>query len=157
MIVLGLGSSIEPRLDYLNQAIEELRNNGVDILKQSKIYKTAAWGGVAKNEFLNMCIAVNYANNANELLDLIQKIEKKLGRIRKNHWEDRPIDIDILLFNNQIINNSILTIPHPYITKRNFVLCPMIDILGDIEFEHYKLSHYLSKINEEIEIFNIER
>ena len=87
------------------------------------------------------------------MLLVIKKIEKQLGRVRKKHWDDRTIDIDILIYNNIKINTEDLTIPHPYITKRNFVLKPMLDICEDIIINDKKLSQWLSDINEGIKIY----
>lgn len=155
MIVLGIGSSIEPKENYLKLAIDELNSDeSIEVVKISKVYKTFAWGGVAKNEFLNMCVLINFLGTATELLSIIQNIEKKLGRVRKEHWGDRTIDIDILLFNDEVINREILIVPHKYITQRNFVLCPLIDLVGDIVVNNEKLSYWLSKIDEQIEIYN---
>ncbi len=152
MIVLGIGSSIEPKENYLKLAICELSNNdNIEVIKISKVYKTFAWGGVAKNEFLNICVLINFLGTATELLSIIQNIEKKLGRVRKEHWGDRTIDIDILLFNDEVINSEILVIPHKYITERNFVLCPLIDVVGDIVINNEKLSYWLSNIEDYIE------
>lgn len=154
MIILGIGSSIEPREEYLKNAISMLsENNSITVKKVSKVYKTLAWGGVAKNYFLNICVSIEFDDDALSLLDITQDIEMKLGRIRLEHWGDRTIDIDILYFRNLNFNNDKLTIPHPYITQRNFVLYPLIDVCGDIVYENRKLSEWLSDISESIEVY----
>ncbi|MDO4814085.1 MAG: 2-amino-4-hydroxy-6-hydroxymethyldihydropteridine diphosphokinase [Gemella sp.] len=154
MIVLGLGTSIEPKEQYLKDALEEISKK-YKILKKSSVYKTSAWGGVAKNEFLNMCIAIESCDNAYELLEECHKIEYKLDRVREKHWADRTIDIDIILFNDQVYNDDKLVVPHKYIKERNFVLKPLIEVAGDIELDSKKLSQWLENIKEEIEKVDI--
>lgn len=154
MIILGIGSSIAPKEYYLKEAIKNLEaNEKISVRKISNIYITKAWGGIAQNTFLNQRIDIETTLSPVELLLVIKKIEKQLGRVRKKHWDDRTIDIDILIYNNIKINTEDLTIPHPYITKRNFVLKPMLDICEDIIINDKKLSQWLSDINEGIEIY----
>lgn len=154
MIILSLGSSIAPKDRYLKKAIDELSKK-FEIIKFSKVYKTHAWGGVAKNEFLNMCIEISCDLDAYELLRECNLIEEKLGRTREQHWADRTIDIDIIFYKDMIFNDEKLVIPHRYIKDRNFVLRPLIDICGDIEYENEKLSTWLKKIDEYIEVVDI--
>lgn len=154
MIVLGIGSSIEPKEYYLKKSLEEFEKaKDIEIIKVSKVYLTKAWGGVAENEFLNICVLINFLGSAEELLDITQNIENKLGRIREKHWDDRTIDIDILLFNNEKINNDRLIVPHKYITKRNFVLYPLLDVCGDIEVEDKKITKWIEEDNNFIKIY----
>ncbi|MBU0278082.1 MULTISPECIES: 2-amino-4-hydroxy-6-hydroxymethyldihydropteridine diphosphokinase [unclassified Gemella] len=154
MIILGIGSSIEPKEFYLKKALEELGNhNNIKIKAVSKIYKTSAWGGVAKNTFLNNCVEIDFTASPDELLEIIKEIESKLGRVRKEYLGDRTIDIDILLFNDIKLSNDVLKIPHPFIKKRNFVLLPMLDICGDILIENKKISYWLEQIKDNIEIY----
>lgn len=152
MIVLGIGSSIEPKEYYLRKAIYELSKILI-VKKISKIYKTKAWGGVAQNEFLNICVAVDFSGEPEELLNITQEIENKLGRLRLKHWGDRTIDIDILLFKNMEINTERLIIPHPYITKRNFVLKPLEDICGNLVINNKRIDKWLENINDFIEVY----
>ncbi|MBF0846703.1 2-amino-4-hydroxy-6-hydroxymethyldihydropteridine diphosphokinase, partial [Streptococcus danieliae] len=125
MIVLALGSSIEPKDKYLKDALVEIEKK-YPILKKSKVYKTLAWGGVAKNEFLNMCIVIETQEDAYKLLENCHEIEYRLGRTRDQHWADRTIDIDIILYNDDVYNDEKLIVPHKYIKDRNFVLKPLI-------------------------------
>lgn len=152
MIVLGIGSSIEPKEKYLLSAVQELEAF-MPVTKISKVYRTAAWGGVAENEFLNICVAVDYAGRASELLKIINAIELKLDRVRDVHWADRTIDIDIIFFNDEVINSESLIVPHKFLEQRNFVLLPLIDIVGDRDYKNKKLSTWLSEITDNIEIY----
>ena len=79
-----------------------------------------------------MCIEVETELEAYELLDTIQKIELELGRVRKEHWGNRTIDIDIITFNDLIFNDERLIVPHKYIHDRNFVLAPLVEMYGSI-------------------------
>lgn len=154
MIVLGIGSSIEPKLEYLKLAVGELnKNKNIKIIDISKVYLTEAWGGVAKNQFLNICVKIEYNKSPESLLNDIQKIELDLGRIRKNHWEDRVIDIDILIFNDLNISTDILTVPHKYILQRNFVYYPMYDVCGDILIKNKSLKSLIEENEEFIEVY----
>lgn len=128
-VVLGIGGNKGDRAAYLKTAIEALSNQ-VTLVGCSKIYETAVWGGVATNgNFLNQVVCIQTDLDANSLLKLIQGIELALGRTREQHWGDRTIDIDILYFGAEIWNTPALSIPHPYIAQRSFVLQPLAEIL----------------------------
>ena len=123
MIILALGTNIEPREQYLKDALRKIEASNLKIKKLSSVYETPAWGGVADQNFLNMCIEIETSIEVYELLDTIQKIELELGRIRKEHWGNRTIDIDIITYNNLVFNDDRLIVPHKYIYERNFVSC----------------------------------
>jgi 2-amino-4-hydroxy-6-hydroxymethyldihydropteridine diphosphokinase len=101
--------------------------------KQSSIYQTAPWGFESDNDFYNMVLSVNTALSANELLDLCKKIEAKAGRKSKasKGYESRPLDIDILFYDAIEISSPKLTVPHPKISQRKFVLAPLNEIAPD--------------------------
>lgn len=154
MIILGIGSSIDPKEKYIKLAVEHLNSHEkITVKKISKVYKTSAWGGVAKNEFLNICVDIEFYGLAEELLDITQEIEHNLGRVRKEHWGDRTIDIDILLFNEEKIDTERLTIPHKYLTERNFVIYPLVDIVENIEINNNSLYFWKEHVSKEIEIY----
>ena len=121
MIILALGTNIEPREQYLKDALRKIEESYLKITKLSSIYETPAWGGVADQNFLNMCIEVETELEAYEVLDTIQKIELELGRVRKEHWGNRTIDIDIIAFDDLIFNDERLIVPHKYIHDGNAV------------------------------------
>ena len=133
MIILALGTNIEPREQYLKDSLEKIEENNLKITLESSVYETPAWGGVADQNFLNMCIEVETSLGAYELLDTIQKIELELGRVRKEHWGNRTIDIDIITFDDLVFNDDRLIVPHRYIHDRNFVLAPLVEMYGSIE------------------------
>lgn len=154
MIILGLGTNIEPRERYLKKALEEISQRGLDITKQSKIYQTPAWGGVANHDFLNMCIEIDCDLKAYELLDIIQDIELDLGRIRLEHWGNRTIDIDIIEYNGQQFNDERLIVPHKYLHNRNFVLLPIYELYGDVKIGEKSIKTSLENIDSPIEVYS---
>ena len=153
MIILALGTNIEPREQYLKDALRKIADNNLKIILESSIYETPAWGGVADQNFLNMCIEVETELEAYELLDMIQKIELELGRVRKEHWGNRTIDIDIITFNDLIYNDERLIVPHKYIHDRNFVLVPLVEMYGSIEVAGKNIKESLERITEPISVY----
>ena len=153
MIILALGTNIEPREQYLKDALGKIEENNLKIILESSIYETPAWGGVADQNFLNMCIEVETSLGAYELLDTIQKIELELGRVRKEHWGNRTIDIDIITFNDLIFNDERLIVPHKYIHERNFVLAPLVEMYGSTEIAGKNIKESLEKITEPISVY----
>ena len=153
MIILALGTNIEPREQYLKDSLEKIEENNLKITLESSVYETPAWGGVADQNFLNMCIEVETSLGAYELLDTIQKIELELGRVRKEHWGNRTIDIDIITFNDLIFNDERLIVPHRYIHERNFVLAPLVEMYGSIEIAGKNIKESLEKITEPISVY----
>ena len=153
MIILALGTNIESREQYLKDALAKIEENNLKIILESSIYETPAWGGVADQNFLNMCIEVETSLGAYELLDTIQKIELELGRFRKAHWGNRTIDIDILTFDDLVFNDNRLIVPHKYIHDRNFVLAPLVEMYGSIEIAGKNIKESLEKITEPISVY----
>jgi 2-amino-4-hydroxy-6-hydroxymethyldihydropteridine diphosphokinase len=119
-----MGNSTE----LLSNAIEEIENKIGPLLLQSNLYATAAWGNTSQPDFLNQVIKLTTNLQAAETLAIILSIEKNMGRIRTVKNAPRIIDIDILFFNNEIINQSNLIVPHPEIQNRRFVLTPLYEI-----------------------------
>ena len=153
MIILALGTNIEPREQYLKDALRKIVDNNIKIILESSIYETPAWGGVADQNFLNMCIEVETSLGAYELLYTIQKIELELGRVRKEHWGNRTIDIDIITFNDLSFNDDRLIVPHKYIHDRNFVLAPLVEMYDSIEIAGKNIKESLEKITEPISVY----
>lgn len=132
IVYLSLGSNIEPREQNLQTAIELIRKHyevGNDLLI-SPMYESEPWGFHTKTKFLNLCIQVKTEKSPLEILKINQIIENILGRKPKksDKYESRPIDIDILFFDNQIIYTEELIVPHPHLEKRRFVLVPLNDL-----------------------------
>ncbi|MGX7111626.1 2-amino-4-hydroxy-6-hydroxymethyldihydropteridine diphosphokinase [Gemella cuniculi] len=156
MIILALGTNIDPKEEYLQKALIQMEKSEIKILKKSSIYETHAWGGVADGKFLNMCVEVKCNFSAYELLDAIQKIELDLGRVRKEHWGNRTIDIDIIEYNNQKFNDERLIIPHKYLHERNFVLRPIYELFGDVIIDNKSIKTSLDKITDEIKVYKVK-
>ncbi len=129
-VYLHLGSNLGDRLRYLLKAKFLINKHIGHIKTLSEVYETAAWGKTDQPDFYNQAILVITQLTPAEVLTEIHQIENILGRNRKpeNHWGERTIDIDILFYNNQIINSPSLTIPHRHLQDRNFVLIPLCEI-----------------------------
>lgn len=126
---LLLGSNMGNSLVLLSTAIEQIEKQIGKRMLQSGLYATAAWGNSSQPDFLNQVIEVATSLDAAETLQTILAIEKNMGRIRTVKNAPRVIDIDILFFNNEIITRSDLTVPHPEIQNRRFVLTPLNEIV----------------------------
>lgn len=133
MIYLGLGSNIGDRLGYLQDAVKELRVLG-EITKVSSVYETPPWGKEDQDPFLNACVEMSTDLEPDELLYKIKQIEENLGRQQREHWGPREIDIDILFYDDLHYLSQRLTIPHPLLHERAFVLVPLSEIAPD--FKH---------------------
>ena len=130
-VVLSIGSNKGDRLQNIEKAIEMLHSEVGTVIKVSGLYESASWGFVGDN-FYNCAVLMHIHKPINKILKSIQKIEKKLGRIKAtNGYEDRTIDLDIISFNNEIIALDNLQIPHPEMHNRLFVLLPMTDLKID--------------------------
>ncbi|MGJ3236871.1 2-amino-4-hydroxy-6-hydroxymethyldihydropteridine diphosphokinase [Marivirga sp.] len=127
-IFLLLGSNLGNRAAVLNKAIEALKIHKIQLVNKSSVYETAAWGKTDQQAFLNQVVEVKTDYNPAELLSVILDIELELGRVRKVKWGERLIDIDILYFNDQVIKEDELEIPHPGIPSRRFTLIPLVEI-----------------------------
>ncbi|UWG97742.1 2-amino-4-hydroxy-6-hydroxymethyldihydropteridine diphosphokinase [Dehalobacter sp. DCM] len=129
---LSLGSNEGDRKDYLLQALEMLADScGITITKKSQLYETAPWGNEDQAAFLNMAAEIETDLDPLELLDRCQYIENTLGRKRSIHWGPRTMDIDILDCQDIRLSTERLTIPHPYMEQREFVLAPLREIVPD--------------------------
>lgn len=126
-----MGSNLGDCLYNLNQALDLIKTHIGKIIKASSIYKTAAWGNTEQGDFYNQVLIIETTCTPQELLTKLLAIEKSMGRERKNKWEPRIIDLDILYYGNQVINDDNLTIPHPWLHKRRFTLAPLAEISPD--------------------------
>ena len=133
---LALGSNINDRMKYLEQAREALQTHSqIEILKASKVYETEPWkkGEDGQEWFLNQVLEVEVTLLPHELLTELKKIEEVLGRKKREHWGAREIDIDILLYNSEFIDTAELQIPHRHMQDRQFVLLPLLEIAPDLK------------------------
>lgn len=141
---LHLGSNEGDREKSISDCIRLLEEKVGNILAKSSLYETEAWGVKEQPDFLNQALEIITSLAPREVLDEIKTIEHSLGREVKVKWGQRKIDIDILFYDDEIINTEHLNIPHPQLEKRNFVLVPMLEIAGD------KMHPTLNKTIEEL-------
>lgn len=127
-VYLLLGSNLKNPAQQLSYARNRIAAEIGEILNSSSLYATAAWGNTDQPDFLNQVIVVNTDFSAETLMITILKIEENMGRIRTQKNAPREIDIDILFFNNDIINLPELIVPHPLLQERKFVLIPLNEI-----------------------------
>jgi 2-amino-4-hydroxy-6-hydroxymethyldihydropteridine diphosphokinase len=127
LVYFGLGSNLGNRKSNLGEAIRQIGEFAV-IKKTSSIYETEPWGLKDQPKFLNQVILVESTLGPNELLSLVKNIETKMGRKKSVHFGPRLIDVDILFYDNYMINTPELTIPHPHLIERAFVLVPLDEI-----------------------------
>ncbi len=126
--ILHIGSNIGDRHTYLSFAIQRIAHRIGDITLLSKIYETEAWGGISQHPFLNQALEVETDLSADLILKKCQEIELEAERIREVKWGPRTLDIDLILYDNEIIESPELTIPHPRMQERNFVMVPVSEI-----------------------------
>ncbi|TFB31460.1 2-amino-4-hydroxy-6-hydroxymethyldihydropteridine diphosphokinase [Pedobacter alluvionis] len=130
---LLLGGNLGNREANLKKAIELLNDKIGKVITSSSLYETAAWGKTDQPAFLNQAIALQTNLSALEVLDLALSIEQELGRVRKDKWGERLIDIDLILFGDQIINiPDKLQVPHPHMQDRKFVMEPLAEIAPEV-------------------------
>ena len=151
-VLLALGSNLNNRRHYLGQVLEMLSHCRATIVDVASCYESEPLGGVADQLFLNTVICCQTNHLPPEFFATIIEIEKKLGRRRGKRWDNRPIDLDILLWNKDqqtvIVDRPTLQIPHPRMLQRDFVLRPACDIAGHWQHPLTKttLSDELAKI-----------
>ncbi len=131
-VQLSLGSNQGARCDNLQRAIQALEElDGVQVTAISRCYETAPLGKVDQPWFLNMAVEVETAVEPLELLKAVKAIETRLGRRPDGRWEPRPIDIDIVLWGDRVMDSEELTLPHRAFRGRAFVLVPLAEIAPD--------------------------
>lgn len=126
---VGMGSSLGDRHAYLDKAKELIREDPLVLsVSESARTETAPYGGKAKNAFINSALRVETLHTPEGLLGLLMRVERECGRTREVHWGDRTLDLDLLLFGDEVRSEGDLILPHPEMTRREFVLAPLADI-----------------------------
>lgn len=144
-VYLLIGGNLGDRFELFKRARKGIEKEIGELVKKSSIYETAAWGFESENDFLNQVVLVDSDLNPHQLLEKCQLIENQLGRVRKSgHYASRTMDIDILFYNDEIINEPDITIPHPKLHERRFTLEPLNEISP--EFIHPKLKKTIAKL-----------
>lgn len=134
-VYLGLGTNLGNKEANLRTAIYKLKERIGKQVSLSSFYETAPWGFESDHSFLNAAIGLETSLSPIEILHITQEIEKELGRTQKSvngSYSDRLIDIDILLYDTLVLQTPELTIPHPLMTERDFVMKPLIEIAGNV-------------------------
>jgi len=127
-IFLLLGSNQGDRAAHLKHALTGLRKHGIVILKRSHVYQTRPWGKIDQPDFLNMALEVASDYPPTALLKVLKSIERQQGRRKTTRWGPRPIDIDILFYDQRIVATPRLSIPHPRFADRPFAVIPLAEI-----------------------------
>ncbi|PSL23670.1 2-amino-4-hydroxy-6-hydroxymethyldihydropteridine diphosphokinase [Chitinophaga ginsengisoli] len=144
--ILLIGGNLGDRTGHLQEAVEQIDKQVGKVEKISSLFETAAWGHVEQPDYLNQGLLVSTHMDARTLLQTVLAIEHNIGRIRRQKWGARVIDIDIIFYNNAVINEPDLKIPHPQMQFRQFVLVPLKEIIPD--WQHPVLHQSVSTLLE---------
>lgn len=129
--LIGIGSNIGDREKNCDEAMKLISEREMDIISRSSKHETEPWGVKDQPFFINMAVRIRTGLTPSGLLERLKAIEKEMGRGTKERWGPRIIDLDILFYDDLIINGPDLTIPHPHLTRRDFVLKPLLEIAPD--------------------------
>lgn len=146
MIYIALGANIGERAAQLSDAIAEMGKMGVTVTKQSSVYETAPVGYTDQPSFYNMVVEVETHQSVTDLLNTLQQIERQLGRERLFKNGPRTIDLDILYYNGEDIQSEHLTVPHPRMQKRAFVLAPLAEIAPELVVRGRTVASWLADL-----------
>lgn len=127
-VYLLIGGNMGDRMANLTTALNQLEQEAGAIKTLSSIYETAAWGYTNQPHFLNQALLLETEMNAHDLMECLLRIERNMGRERNVPLGPRTIDLDIIYFNSDIINTSLVSVPHPRLSERKFVLLPLVEI-----------------------------
>lgn len=142
---IGLGSNLGNRRQHLRDACHEMLQEGITILKGSSLYRSEPWGFASDEPFLNAVLCVRCAWEPDALLQLLKQLEQKAGRVHLgNGYQNRPLDLDILVWEHRIWESEHLSIPHRALEKRSFVVIPMLELEPD--WMHPKSGEFLKDV-----------
>jgi 2-amino-4-hydroxy-6-hydroxymethyldihydropteridine diphosphokinase len=146
-VILSLGSNQGNRLENIERCLQLIHQEVGTVIKVSRLYETPAWG-FESDAFYNCALVIHTTSSANKILSQVLKVEKKLGRVRSNNsgYQSRIIDIDLISFDEEIIDSEKLQIPHPLMQNRNFVLLPIQDL--NLDWKHPVLKKTISELLE---------
>jgi 2-amino-4-hydroxy-6-hydroxymethyldihydropteridine diphosphokinase len=144
VVYLGIGTNEGDRSQNIKDCTQSIKEKIGEIKATSSIYETEPWGVENQETYYNIVLKLNTSLYPLHLLRIVQEIETNLGRIRREKWGSRIIDIDILFYQDFVFSTPDLIIPHPYVDQRNFVLDPLLEI--DSTFFHPKLKKSIASI-----------
>ncbi|WP_039052867.1 2-amino-4-hydroxy-6-hydroxymethyldihydropteridine diphosphokinase [Sphingobacterium sp. T2] len=141
VVYILLGANLGNPLQQIGSALRLLQERLGALVAVSSLYQSEAWGVEEQPIFYNQVVSFSTPLSAQECLAICQSIENELGRIRHERWGARVIDVDILYYNEEIIEKSDLVVPHPYIAQRRFTLIPLCEIAPDYVHPVFKVSN----------------
>ncbi len=158
-ILVGLGTNLGDKKANLSKALCLLRAEGFEILKKSPLYETKPWGYAQQDDFWNMIVLANANKEPQEALEALQKIENALGRVRDGavRFGPRTMDLDILDIKGVLSDDEHLTLPHPRLEQRAFVLAPLCQMDENYEFANKKTAKALFERLSDDEKFSVKR
>ncbi|MEM9105814.1 MAG: 2-amino-4-hydroxy-6-hydroxymethyldihydropteridine diphosphokinase [Pseudomonadota bacterium] len=146
--LLGLGGNLKDPPASMSAALHLLQaDDAIDVVAVSRLYRTPPWGITDQNWFFNSCALVRTLLDPHELLDACLLAERQLKRVRRKRWGPRIIDIDVLTFGDQVIQDEGLRVPHPHLHERAFVLLPLLDIAPDVLVHGKPVSHWADSVD----------
>ncbi|EKO1913014.1 2-amino-4-hydroxy-6-hydroxymethyldihydropteridine diphosphokinase [Clostridium botulinum] len=147
---VAFGSNIGDKKDYIKRALEKIEEREIKIIKVSPIYETEPYGVLDQDSFINGVVKIETNLIPENLIEVLLDIEKQLNRVRERRWGPRTIDLDIIFYDDLIINKNNLIIPHKDMENREFVLKPLCDI--DENFIHPVLKKSVKQLYDELKL-----
>lgn len=149
-VFVGLGSNLDDPVSQLDTAIDSLqRTPDVSVLAVSGYYRSSPVGPQDQDDFINAVIELSTSLEPEVLLETLQAIELKQGRVRERHWGPRTLDLDILYYEGVTRDTETLTVPHPRMTERAFVLIPLYDLAPELVIDGQPLENWLDKTDDQ--------
>lgn len=146
--LIGLGSNMGDKPANIRRAIGLLTDAGdIRLVRASRLYRTPPWGVLDQDWFVNACIAVTTDLAPHEVLARCLAVENTMKRVRHERWGPRVIDVDVLTYRNVSLDDAALTLPHPRIAERAFVLLPLKEIAPDLVISGQGLDHWIARLD----------
>ena len=145
---IGLGSNVGDKRANIARAVSLLTSDGdIRLIARSRDYRSAPWGVLEQDWFVNAVITVSTALSARQLLQRCQRVENEMGRVRLRKWGPRLIDVDVLTYRDQVIDEPDLKVPHPLIAERGFVVVPLKEVAPSLSIRGQSLDQMLERLD----------